>query len=96
MTDTQNEPVKNELIKISANLVVDMGSEENASIFINSYEPEVGSMPMRRSAVDYQRDENYLNFNIKAADITAFRASINSLLQFIDVVDKINNFIEEN
>jgi tRNA threonylcarbamoyladenosine modification (KEOPS) complex Pcc1 subunit len=81
--------------KISDTLKIDMNSEENASIFLNSFVPEMKTMPMKRSNIEIETKGTNIVFNVNALDLTAYRATINSILQFSNVVDVIVNYIEK-
>ena len=74
---------------ITSNLSLHFNTEEDASIFYTSYLPEHGKVPKKRSQVSVQQKEKVIEFSIDAKDITAYRATINSILQFGNVVYKI-------
>ena len=64
-------------------------TEQDATIFYTSYLPEHNIQPQKRSEVSLSQSLNEIIFIVKALDITAFRATINSILQFGNVVYKI-------
>ena len=64
-------------------------TENDAAIFYNSYMPEHGTIPKKRSEISVQLSGIAIIFTLKAKDITAFRASMNSILQFGNVVYKV-------
>lgn len=72
-----------------------MKNELDAQIFIKSFSPEMGTIPMKRVSIEHSQDKNVVYFKIKALDLTAFRASLNSLLQFGYTVDNVINLVEE-
>ncbi|MBN2154789.1 MAG: hypothetical protein JW776_01935 [Candidatus Lokiarchaeota archaeon] len=74
---------------IYCDLTLEFKSAQDASIFYSSYLPEHGTMPKKRSKVTLAQNEAKIIFSVKAMDITAFRATINSLLQFSNVVFRI-------
>ena len=80
--------------KISDTLKINMNSEENAIIFLKSFIPEIKTMPKKRSNFKIEQQGTNILFHINALDITAYRATINSILQFSNVVDVIVNTIE--
>jgi tRNA threonylcarbamoyladenosine modification (KEOPS) complex Pcc1 subunit len=49
---------------------------------------------MKRTSMDIHKENQSIYFQIKALDLTAFRASINSLLQFGNVVDSIIDYVD--
>lgn len=75
---------------------IDMGSDENAAIFYESFIPELKTMPTRRSSLKIATEGNVILFTIKALDITAFRATMNSTLQFCNVVYGLIDYIEKD
>ena len=81
---------------VEANIKVNMKSTENAGIFLNSFTPEIESIPMKRSSLKFINNENFVEFIIKASDINAMRASMNSILNFVNVVKESLNFIENS
>jgi KEOPS complex subunit Pcc1 len=74
---------------INCNLSMKFNTEEDASIFYNSYMPEHEKIPKKRSKISVHQSMDEIIFEIKAKDVVAFRASINSILQFGNVVFKI-------
>lgn len=88
------ESPNNENWKIINEITLDLGSEENAEIFYNAFTPELDYMPMKRSDMKITKNGSKINLSVKSLDITAFRASINSILQFTNVVDTIIDYIE--
>ncbi|MCP4762292.1 MAG: hypothetical protein GY870_10965 [archaeon] len=85
----------NEKWKIKGEISLNMGSEENADIFITSFLPEIKTMPTKRSTLNVIKKESEVIINIKALDITAFRANINSILQFSNAVETIVSYVEK-
>jgi tRNA threonylcarbamoyladenosine modification (KEOPS) complex Pcc1 subunit len=81
---------------VEANIKVNMKSKENAGIFLKSFTPEIKSIPMKRSSLEFLSNENIIEFRIEASDINAMRASMNSILNFVNVVNESLNFIENS
>ena len=81
---------------VEANIKVNMKSKENAGIFLKSFTPEIESIPMKRSSLEFLKNENIVEFRIEASDINAMRASMNSILNFVNVVNESLNFIENS
>lgn len=75
---------------------IDMRTEENAAIFYDAFIPELATMPTRRSSLEINQQNNRIIFDLKAKDITAFRATVNSILQFANVVDGLVEYIDKN
>ena len=74
---------------IDCSFSIKFPTEQDAVIFLNSYMPEHGTIPKKRSTTSLKQMGDKIIFNIKAKDITAFRATMNSILQFGNVVFKI-------
>ena len=79
---------------ISTTMTVDFGSEENVNIFLNAYKPESDTIKTKRSIVDIKSDGPYVIFEIGGSDINAMRASLNSILNFTNVIKKTLDFVE--
>ncbi|TXT66846.1 MAG: hypothetical protein BAJALOKI3v1_10117 [Promethearchaeota archaeon] len=57
-----------------------------------SYLPEHKKAKTKRSIISMQKKEpNSLEFSVKSQDITAFRASMNDIISFGKIIDKILN-----
>ena len=74
---------------IDCTFSIKFDTEQDASIFYNSYIPEHGKIPKKRSEISLHQSTDKIIFAINAKDVTAFRATINSILQFGNVVYKI-------
>ena len=81
---------------VEAKITVNMKTKENAGIFLKSFTPEIESIPMKRSSLKFLNNENFIEFSIKALDINAMRASMNSILNFVNVVNESLKFIENS
>jgi tRNA threonylcarbamoyladenosine modification (KEOPS) complex Pcc1 subunit len=60
-------------------------------IFYQSFLPEFSDLPMKRSEWQIEvpsQEFGDLSIHIKSVDATAFRATINSLIQFAHIVEK--------
>ncbi len=53
------------------------------------------TMPLKRSSLNLNQEGNKVIIEINALDVTAFRANINSILQFCNVVDTIVTYVEQ-
>jgi len=70
-------------------------SKREALIFYKAFLPEVKQLPMKRSAFEIRispTDEAIVEIDINSEDLTAYRATINSFVQFADVVEGAINF----
>jgi len=74
---------------INCTLSLKFDTEEDATIFYTSFMPEHGTIPRKRTEVDLKQSADNIIFTIKAKDVTAFRATINSILQFGNIVFKV-------
>jgi tRNA threonylcarbamoyladenosine modification (KEOPS) complex Pcc1 subunit len=74
---------------INCTLSLNFDTKEDATIFCKSFLPEHGSIPRKRSQVSLVQSEDVIIFTIYAKDITAFRATMNSILQFGNIVLKV-------
>ena len=81
--------------KIKCDLKISMKNEQDAQTFINSFSPEIKTIPMKRVSIEYFQEKNVIHFKINALDITAFRASLNSLLQFGYTVDSVIDLVDD-
>ena len=74
---------------INCTLSLKFDTEKDATIFYSSFMPEHGKIPRKRTEVALVQSNDVITFTIKAKDVTAFRASINSILQFGNIVYKV-------
>ncbi|WP_457557157.1 KEOPS complex subunit Pcc1 [Candidatus Harpocratesius sp.] len=73
-------------------------SFENQDIFYKSFMPEFSSLNMKRSTWSVKTlpsTEPRLIFQIQADDATAFRATLNSLIQFASIVERTLKLTEK-
>ncbi|UYP46262.1 hypothetical protein NEF87_002547 [Candidatus Lokiarchaeum ossiferum] len=85
-------------MKISTQISFQFDSPEDAQIFYASFLPEFNDMPLKRShwQVNPPKSESsVIQFHIHAEDATAFRATINSLIQFAHIVEKTIHLTSE-
>ncbi len=78
-------------MKITTQISFQFDSPEDAQIFYAAFLPEFNDMPLKRSRWQVQPPSptsSTIQFDIQADDATAFRATINSLIQFAHVVEK--------
>jgi tRNA threonylcarbamoyladenosine modification (KEOPS) complex Pcc1 subunit len=75
-------------MKIQATIRFLFESEGTATIFLQSFSPEIDQMPMKRTAWSFEKQKSEIIFEIHSEDAIAFRATLNSLLQFAYAVEK--------
>jgi len=68
-------------------------SERAASIVQNALKPETESSPAGRSKVQVARKGRVLALVFECRDTTALRASVNSYLSWLQLLDDINNLL---
>ncbi|MHA1341591.1 MAG: KEOPS complex subunit Pcc1 [Promethearchaeota archaeon] len=78
--------------KLENTLIIDFNTTKNAKIFYNSFMPEFKNVISSRTSLEVQQIDSKIKFFIKAKDIKAFRAIINSISQFSYVIDEIIKF----
>ena len=81
-------------MKIINSIKFEFNSPSDAEIFYQSFIPEFQDMPMKRSKWTISKpkaDSSEIFFQIESEDATAFRATINSLIQFANIVEKTIN-----
>lgn len=79
-----------ERIRVHDQLRFVFPSPEFARIFLDAFMPEVPTMPLKRTRIDVGIDPASpaeVRFTVDADDVVAFRATINSFLQFANVVE---------
>ncbi|MFX0057042.1 MAG: KEOPS complex subunit Pcc1 [Candidatus Hodarchaeota archaeon] len=62
-------------------------NSELCQISYNSFLPEFNNRRSTRSKTVMEKKENSLIFHIESSDITAFRASINEIINFGKIID---------
>ena len=85
-------------MKVSDKLVLHFLSPSDATIFLRSFLPEDTTLPNKRSQWKITTEETSadISFDIEADDLTAFRATINSIIQMAYIVDTTLKTVEEN
>ena len=83
-------------MKISDKIVLHFNTPADATIFFKSFIHEHQSLPNKRSSSKMIRSDesSYGTFQIEAEDATAFRATINSIVQLAHVVDQTITIIQ--
>ncbi len=84
-------------MKIESQINFFFASPTHTSIFYQSFLPGIDEIPMKRSRWQLNPPDplsTCLSIRIIAEDVVAYRATLNSLLQIIHLVDRINNFCD--
>jgi len=75
--------------KIKNSIIISFKRIEYTNIFLNSFMPEFEKIISNRNLLKIRQIDNKIQIIIRSLDIKAFRAIINSILQFTYVVDKL-------
>ena len=84
-------------MKIESQINFYFTSPTHTSFFYQSFIPGIDEIPMKRSRWQIKPPEplsTCLTFTISAEDVIAYRATLNSLLQIVHLVDRINYFCD--
>ena len=72
-------------------------SSKIRDISYNSFLPEFTKLQTKRSEVFMEKkNDNFIVFNLKCNDITAFRASINEIISFGKVIDNTSKIVDNS
>ncbi|MHA1734500.1 MAG: KEOPS complex subunit Pcc1 [Promethearchaeota archaeon] len=75
-------------MKLENRLTISLSCEEEASLYYRSIHPDVvSSMKKGRARTNLKVQSKELVFEVSAADATAMRAALNSILQVVKVVE---------
>ena len=81
---------------VASNLNLQFKTPEDADIFYQSFMPEFDTLPMKRSQWQISHSPESpcdILFDINSDDETAFRATINSVIQFAHVIEVTINLV---
>ncbi len=81
-------------MKASAVICLRFSSEEHAKIVLRALEPETKTMPTTRSEVEIEGDGRSLTIRFEAKDTSALRASINSYLRWISLINDARSVLQ--
>ncbi|NVM03203.1 MAG: hypothetical protein HWN67_12755 [Candidatus Helarchaeota archaeon] len=85
-----NEPFGEKLVKnICCEIIIDFFNEIIAQIYFNSLNPESDESFSHRSSTKLILMGNKLKISIDARDVTALRATVNSYLNWIKIIEGI-------
>lgn len=76
---TVNTPLKS----VESEILIEFDNSKQAELIFTSVLPEISSSPSQRSRMTMDLQGRNIQINIKAADATSFRASLNSSLKWI-------------
>ena len=79
--------------EINSEIIIEFINKNLAQIFFNSLISEVEESSRCRSQTELSLVNNKLKILIYAKDVTAFRANINSYLNWIKIIDDIIQII---
>ncbi|MFX1450173.1 MAG: KEOPS complex subunit Pcc1 [Promethearchaeota archaeon] len=77
------------LKNISSEIIIEFLDEKIAEVYLNSLNPESEESFSHRSNIKLFLKKNKLKILIDAKDITAFRATLNSYLNWIKIINDI-------
>jgi len=80
--------------KCSATIKLELPSSINAKIFFDALKPETESPATPRSNVRISRSGSLLIFSFEASDTTALRASLNSYLSWLHLLNDIQSLLD--
>ena len=75
------------MIRAEAAIRIELPSEEQAKIVMRALRPEIESSPTRRSEVEIGLDGRKVLLRFKAEDTTALRASVNSYIRWVKLIE---------
>lgn len=81
---------------IESTVKLNFSSSNLCTISYNSFSPELKDLDTSRSKTTMEKRKNSLIFNIRATDITAFRASVNDLIMFGKILDDSMEIIDKS
>ena len=86
---------QNRIFSIESYIELKFNDYETRDISYNSFIPEIAKLQTNRAKVLVEKkNSNILNFKIESNDITAFRASINEIINFGKIIDNTINITE--
>ncbi len=83
-------------MQISDHIQLHFATNLDASIFYQSFLPEITSMPMKRSSwtMHPPEEQGTLIIEIEAQDAIAYRATINVIIQMAYIVEKTLQIVD--
>ncbi len=79
--------------KIKATISFAFTDSKTAEEFLISLQPETLKTPTDRSNVSIMQEKNIIQLKINANDVTAFRATLNSYLIWIRVLNSLSTLV---
>ncbi|MHA2407150.1 MAG: KEOPS complex subunit Pcc1 [Candidatus Ranarchaeia archaeon] len=77
--------------KIESHVTLTFKDEKLARVIEESLKPEIEMDIGQRSNTTMSRKKNSITINITAPDATSMRASMNSLLRWVSMIQRIHN-----
>ncbi|MHA2059501.1 MAG: KEOPS complex subunit Pcc1, partial [Candidatus Ranarchaeia archaeon] len=77
--------------KIESHVILTFRDEHLARVIEESLQPEIKMDIGQRSITTMERSKNSICIQITAPDTTSMRASMNSLLRWISMIQRIHN-----
>lgn len=84
----------NSIESIENEICIDFEDSNQAKIIYESVLLEINTAPDYRSYMELNLDGSKIIINITAQDSTSFRASINSIIKWINLSEKINTLVK--
>lgn len=75
------------IFSIESQVVIHFSNSDLCNIAYQSFLPDFNTKVSPRSKITMEKNNSSLIFNIKSIDITAFRASINEIINYFRIID---------
>jgi len=72
---------------IESQVVIKFSNSDLCNIAYQSFLPDFNTKSSPRSKITMEKNNSSLIFSIKSIDITAFRASINEIINYFRIID---------
>jgi len=80
--------------KIKSTIEFNFNNPKLCEISYNSFLPEYNKKKSKRTKLLMEKQESSLIFNIESSDITAFRATVNDVINFGKIIDNSLHIIK--
>jgi len=80
--------------KIKSTVEFNFDNPELCKISYNSFLPEFDKKKSKRTKLLIEKKDSSLIFNIESSDITAFRATVNDIINFGKIIDNSLHIIK--
>ena len=78
-----------DILTIDSKVVIKFSNSDLCNIAYQSFLPDFNTKSFPRSKITIDKDNSSLIFTINSIDITAFRASINEIINFGRIISEI-------